>query len=164
MQELFLNEVYGVWYTSFWQTLPGYAILIMLGITIPLLGFVIYKMVRAYQEGTSKDKALRCLKALSSKVRTGTADMRGVYQELTDIIKGYAQWRYLIPSGTTDYELVSLLKNVGCSPQHCAGIERIMVDVQGVKFGRVMTPKEQVLKDITTVTSFVEVAGDRPKN
>ena len=164
MQELALNEVYGVWSTSFWQTLPGYAILTILGISIPLLGFAIYRMVRAYQEGTSKDKALRGLKVLADKVQTGTHDMRGVYHELTDIIKGFAQWRYLIPYGTTDYELVFLLEKVGCVMSHRAGIERILVDAQGAKFGHVLTPKRQVLDDITTVTSFVEVAGDRPKN
>ena len=164
MQELSLDEVYGVWYTSFWQTLPGYVILTIIGISIPLLGFAIYRMVRAYQEGTTKDKAIRLLKDLSSKVSQGTTDMRGVYQELTDIIKSYAQWRYLIPRGTTDYELVSLLESVGCSNEQCGRIERIMVDVQGVKFGRLLTLKDQVLKDITTVTLFVEEAGDRPKN
>jgi len=164
MQELALNEVYEVWYTSFWQTLPGYAILTILGISIPLLGYLVFRMVRAYQEGTSKDRALRNLQSLTKKVQTGTGDMRGVYQELTDIIKGFAQWRYLLPHGTTDYELVSLLKEVGCTKSHRTGIERIMVDAQGVKFGGVMTPKEQVVKDITTVTSFIEVAGDRPKS
>ena len=163
MQQLNLEEVYDVWYTSFWQTLPGYAILVILGISIPLLGYVIYKLVRAYQEGTSKDRALRSLQSLARQVQTGTADMCSVYQELTAIIKGFAQWRYFVPQGTTDYELVILLKAVGCTQQHRKGIERIMIDAQGVKFGQVMTLKEQIIKDIGTVTTFVEVAGDRPK-
>ncbi len=163
MEELVLNEVYGVWPTSFWQTLPGYAILTILGISVPLLGVIIFKAIRAYQEGTSKDKALRSLAALSKKVQDGTSDMRMVYQELTDIIKGFAHWRYVIPYGTTDYELLSLLKQVDCTAQQRSGIERIMVDAQGVKFGKALAPKEQVLNDITTVVSFVEAAGDRPE-
>jgi hypothetical protein len=164
MQELVLNEVYDIWPTSFWQTLPGYAILAILGIGIFLLGYAIYKMVIAYQEGTSKDKALRSLKELSKKVQSsGTSDSRGVYQELTDIIKGFARWRYLIPLGTTDYELVDTLKEVGCTKEQCQGVERIMIDAQGVKFGQSLAPKDQVLKDIEVVTLFVEVAGERPK-
>lgn len=164
MEELVLNEVYDVWYTSFWQTLPGYGILTILGISIPLLGYGIYRLVAAYRIGTSKDKALRCLKALAERVRNGTNDIRGVYQELTDILKGFAQWRYVIPQGTTDYELMSLLKKAGCSSIHCQGVERIMIDAQGVKFGQVLAPKGQVLKDIEAVAAFIEDAGDRPKD
>lgn len=163
MDEIVLNEVYDVWFTSFWQTLPGYAILIILGLIVFCLIYAITRAVQVYRRGTSKDAALRNLRSLSLRVSKGQVELRKVYQELTDIVKSYAQWRYTLPRGMTDYELITWLKDVGCVEEQRQHIERIVSDAQAVKFGRFDAPKEQVLTDISLATSFVEVAGERTK-
>jgi hypothetical protein len=161
MEELILPDVYDVWFTSFWQTLPGYGTLCILALGVFCLGYVIIRTIRIYRRGTSKDEALRKLRALAGRASKGHLELRKVYQELTDIVKSYAQWRYSLPRGMTDYELVSGLQEVGCQDAVRATIERIIIDAQAVKFGQLDAPKEQVLHDIALTTSFIEVAGER---
>ncbi len=160
MEEITLNEVYGIWHTSFWQTLPGYAILSTLALIVFCLGYLIVRSVLRYRRGTTKDEALRNLRVLAGQVSKGQVELRKVYQELTDIVKSYAQWRYAMPQGMTDYELITWLKEVGCEDTLRKSIEHIIADAQAVKFGRFDAPKEQVLKDIAQTTSFIEVAGE----
>lgn len=160
MEELVLNEVYDVWYTSFFQTLPGYAILTILAFIVFSVGYLMVRALQIYRKGTSKDAALRSLQALSARVSQGPVELRKVYRELTDIMKSYSQWRYALPRGMTDYEVVSQLKEVGCQDDMRKEIERIISDAQAVKFGRLDAPKEQVLSDIAAVTAFIRVAGE----
>ncbi len=161
MQEFVLDDVYDVWFTSFWQTLPGYAILSILALLIIFVGYLVARAVYIYRTGTSKDKALRSLRALSESVEKGQVELGKVYQELTDIVKSYAQWRYAMPRGMTDYELVTWLQDVGCAKDQRQEIERIITDAQAVKFGCLDAPKRQVLANIDIAASFIEVAGER---
>lgn len=161
MEELVLQEVYDVWFTSFWQTLPGYGTLCIIALSVFCLGYACMRAIRIYRRGTNKDEALRNLQALSGRVSKGHIELRKVYQELTDIVKSYAQWRYSLPRGMTDYELISGLQEAGCQDTMRANIERIVIDAQAVKFGQLDAPKEQVLHDIALTASFIEVAGER---
>jgi hypothetical protein len=160
MEELSLNEVYGVWYTSFWQTLPGYAILTIIALTVCCLTYLIVRAVNVYRRGTSKDEALCNLRILQDRVSKGQIDLRKVYQELTNIVKSYSQWRYAMPRGMTDYELIVWLNKVECQGALRGDIERIMSDAQAVKFGQFNAPKERILHDIAMTISYIEVAGE----
>ncbi len=164
MQELNLDDIYDVWYTSFWQTLPGYVILIILCMTIVIGVYLIVRLVNHYRIGTSKDKALRHLRELSKQITNKKVEVDKGYQMLTDVTKRYVQWRYSMPQGMTDYELIAWLEDADTSYGHKQNIERIIIDAQVIKFGRVVASKKHVLNDIETVASFIEYAGDRANN
>ena len=161
MEELKLEEVYDVVYTSFWQTLPGYGILIILGIFVGIAGYFIFQAVQNYRNGTDKDTALRILRSLAAKVEKGSLEHQKIYQELTTCIKRYAQWRYDIQRGVTDYELVSSLTRIPLQESQIKKIDRIISDSQAIKFGRHSASKEQLLTDIADAQEFITVAGDR---
>jgi len=161
MEELQLEEVYDVAYTSFWQTLPGYAILIILGIFVGISGYFLFCLFQKYRKGTDKDTALKMLRSLHLKVEKGHREPQKVYQEMTSCIKKYTQWRYDIHQGVTDYELVNLLQKIHVHESQLKKIDRIISDAQAVKFGRHNALKEQLLNDIADAIDFITVSGDR---
>ena len=61
----------------------------------------------------------------------------------------------------TDYELLRMLEDTDCPNQHKSDVERVLTDVQAVKFGPVEPSKKQVLKDIEAVIEFISAAGER---
>ena len=156
--ELQLDDVYDVWLTPFWQTPVGYAILIGVALSGLLMVYAIVSAIKA-RRGSTKERSLRALRALSEKVKKNQLDARRVYQELTGIIKSYAQWRYGLPRGMTDYELTTLLEAVNCDKKHQDEMRRIIADAQTVKFGRLEVLKSHVYNDIGVVISFVEVTA-----
>ncbi len=160
MQELVLDDVYDVWYTSFWQTSLGYAILIGLAVAAIIFAYVLTKIIIGYMQGTTKDRALRALNLLAERVKRNHVDSRKVYQELTDTIKSYTRWRYGIPRGVTDYELTALLADAGCEKEHQEHMQRIVADAQAVKFGRIDALRQQVQKDIADVVLFIQETGE----
>lgn len=153
---LVLDEVYDVWFTPFWQTHLGYAILVGLGICLLLAFYGIMRFIRARRESCNV-RSIRRLHALAEKVKKGPIEARKVYQEMTDTIKTYTCWRYGLPRGITDYELTSLLADKVEGHQDMLG--RIIADAQMAKFGRVETLKAQVQNDIDSVISFIEVTA-----
>ncbi len=163
MQELILDDVYGVdvAFTSFWQTSLGYVTLV--GICLAVLGLLygIIRGYRSYRKGTTKDQAVRKLQSLAQKVKNNSIDSKKVYQELTGTIKSYLQWRYDMPRGATDYELTALLGATESDQAARKEVQRIIADAQVIKFGRMVTLREQVLKDITDSIAFVELTGKK---
>ncbi len=159
MKEVLLDDVYDIWYTSFWQTWVGYAILLalLLGGILLLCGLI--KTLYFQRWGSTKERALRRLKGLSKKVEHKSIASKKVYQELTDTMKSYAQSQYEMPHGMTDFEFTSWLAGVGCTKEHCNDITRIVSDAQAVKFGFARILKKQVQKDIKVLISFIEETG-----
>lgn len=153
-----LDDVYDVWLTPFWQTPVGYAILIGLALGGILLVYGLVAVLKA-RRGSTKERSLRALRALSEKVKKNQLDAKKVYQELTGIIKSYAQWRYGLPRGMTDYELTTLLEGVNCDKKHQDEVRRIIADAQTAKFGRLEVLKSHVCNDIAAIISFVEVTA-----
>lgn len=163
MQDLILDDVYDVWFTSFWQTWPGYVILVLLVVGVLFGLYFAIKAIKKYRLGTSKDSALRRLSELCKHVELHNTDLRSVYQELTDITKSYCQWRFRMPRGMTDYELLNLLQHTDSSQDHQKEVERVVTDVQAVKFGPVEPSKKQVIKDLEAIIEFITEAGDRDR-
>lgn len=64
-----------------------------------------------------------------------------------------------MPRGVTDYELTELLTTVESGSQQ--EVQRIIADAQAIKFGRMVTLKEQVLRDITESIAFIELTGKK---
>lgn len=161
MQELQLEEVYGIWYTSFWRTPVGMASLIGLFLLALLLLYVLMKAIQVYRLGSTKDQALRMLRALNQKIERNQLTTTRAYQELTTILKGYARWRFEMPRGVTDYELTTWLAHAGCEKEQCSGVGRVMADAQAIKFGAATTLKKQAQEDVLLIISFVEAAGEK---
>ena len=159
MQEVLLDDVYDIWYTPFWQTWVGYAILLALLLGGFLLLYWLIKTVYFQRWGFTKERALRRLQALRKKVEHKNIDSKKVYQELTDAMKSYAQSRCEMPHGMTDFEFTSWLVDAGYTKEHRNDIVRIMSDAQAVKYGFARTLKKQVQKDIKVTISFIEVTG-----
>ncbi len=154
-QELVLDEVYGIWATPFWQTWVGCGILFLVTGVFAAVCYALYKSIKA-RRGSTKEQSLRALHTLAEKAKKGTGETKKIYQELTGIIKSYAQWRYGLPRGMTDYELTTLLVDVGCEKAQQETVHRIIADAQMVKFGRVEALKSQIQQDISAVISFIE--------
>ena len=140
MEQLILDDVYDVYFTSFWQTWLGCAILILL---VSVFLMMLYGLIRYYRRGSRKDQVLKALRALE-----GESDSKKVYRELIGVIKWYAQWRFGVPKGATDYELTQLLTD--------EKIQKIIIDAQAVKFGHAVVLKEVMQKDIVTSITFIE--------
>jgi len=66
-----------------------------------------------------------------------------------------------MPRGMTDYEMLRMLEATDCPQQQKSQVERVLTDVQAVKFGPVEPSKMQVLKDIESVIEFISAAGER---
>lgn len=153
--ELILDDVYDVWFTSFWQTPIGYAILFLLVALGLLLLYGIITIVQR-RRATTKERSLRALQLLAAKVKKGNMETKKVYQELTSTLKLYSQWRYELPQGMTDYELMTVLESADCPKAQQHAMVRIITDAQTVKFGQVAALKSQIHDDIKTVICFVE--------
>lgn len=159
MQEIVLDEVYDVWFTSFWQTPVGYGILVLivlLGIAV-LTGMVYGIML--YKRGSTKDQALRSLRSLARS----NQEEKKVYGALTSVIKHYAQWRYGMPRGMTDYELTTLLVDYGCDLQQRKDMQRIFLQAQAVKFGHAQVLKETIQQDIVDSITFIESTAKKER-
>jgi hypothetical protein len=161
MEELVLDEVYDIWPSSFWNTLPGYALITTAIIAAMLLVYGLIKLIHYYRQTSTKERALASLKKLGEKVQKGSVDAHKAYHELTNIIKGFTHWRYGLPRGMTDYELSFLLTQQTLDKGHQEIIERIVVDAQAVKFGKLDVLKQQIQKDISDSIAFVEIAGNK---
>jgi hypothetical protein len=161
MQELQLEEVYGIRYTSFWRTPIGTASLIGTFLLALLLLYVLMRAIQIYRLGSKKDQALRMLRVLNQKLERNQLTTSRAYQELTTILKGYARWRYDMPRGVTDYELTTWLTHAGCEKGQCSGVERVMADAQAIKFGAATAPKKQAQEDVLLIISFVEAVGEK---
>lgn len=158
MQELVLDDVYDIIFTSFWQTIPGYGILIFL--TVVLLSVLVgsYYLIVRYRQGTVKDQILV---QLSRLVRECT-EYNGVqtYQELTTLLKRYAHWRFDVSKGVTDYELVY---DLAVNQEQKELLKRVVSDAQAIKFGAKKSSVKQLVADIQAVRMFIEQCGDKAK-
>ena len=154
-QEIALDDVYDVWLTSFWQTPVGYAVLALLLLTLLGSAYALYAWLQA-RRGSTKERSLRALKSLALKWKNNQVDAKKAYEELTRVVKSYAQWRFGMPRGMTDYEFTSLLAGVSCDKKHCENLEKIIADAQSVKFGQSDVLKSHVQQDIEAVISFIE--------
>lgn len=161
-QEIILDEVYDVWYTSFWQTPLGYVILIVLALCGCLIGYALYRLIQRHR-GSNKEQALRQLKLLTEKVKKGQIDAKKAYQELTGVTKSYARWRFGLPNGLTDYELITLLAATDCTKEQLSKVKQVLEDAQSVKFGPVGIVQLQTEQDITAMSSFVEETAKSKK-
>lgn len=150
-----LDEVYGVIVTSFWQTVLG-KIVVLVGVVGALfLLYALFKWIKRYRALSTKERALHTLKALKHKVEKSDQDPKKVYLALTDTIKMYAQWRFGIERGLSDYELMAALNSQGQTSSLEESLRRIMSQAQVVKFGLVPAQRTQMKEDIDTVMGFI---------
>lgn len=154
-QELILDDIYDVWYTSFWQTPVGYGILFLLLCASVSMIIISIFWLRA-RRGSYKEQALRNLRQLYTKAQKG-GESKKIYQELTRIIKVYTQCHYGLPRGLTDYELTAMLDSLGCDKQQQDDLRRIFMDAQMVKFGAAVTARVHLEKDIGSAISFIQI-------
>ena len=161
MNELILDDVYDVWFTSFWQTWPGYAILITSVVVTVFVLYSIVKVIARYRRGTRKDRALRHLAGLMKRVEHEEVPARFIYREITDTAKRFSEWRYHLPRGMTDAELVSSLKEYHTAQNPAPTLEDVISHAQSVKFGHVVASKQQILEDIAAVISFIKAVGNQ---
>jgi hypothetical protein len=157
MQEIVLDEVYGVRYTSFWNTFYGYMLIAaVILFTALIIAGAIFAVLRYRRESTA-ERTIRNLKRLAERLERGALDNRKIYQELTRLIKNYSQWQFQLPRGITDYELTTMLCQISSlEEERRAPIERIISDAQAVKFGGIDLLKRQVQRDIADSIMFVK--------
>lgn len=162
IQDLVLDDVYDIWYTSFWQTPLGYAILIFLALVLFLSAWGVYKLIENYRAST-KERTLRQLRALAEKVRQGRYQPKRVYQQLTDAVKSYITWHYSLPRGTTDSEVIIMLKSTTSTPERQEQVKKVFDDAQRIKFGPTEDLQTQAEADIASMISFVEETAKSKK-
>ncbi|MBA2306799.1 DUF4381 family protein [Candidatus Dependentiae bacterium] len=149
-----LDDVYDVWVTSFWQTFAG-KISIVAGIIVTaLVCYGLFKLIKQYRKQSIKDRALKGLRALRQRVEKNNQDPKKVYQGLTTLIKMYAQGRFGLVPGLSDYELMTALstKQGGKDEE---SLRRIMEQAQVIKFGLAAAQRTQMKEDIDTVINFI---------
>ena len=158
-----LDDVYEVWTTSLWQTQVG-KLLILASIMGALgLCYALFKLIKYYRIQSTKDRALYGLRALKQKIERTEEDPRHVYQRLTDIIKMYAQWRFGLAHGLSDYELMTALGSFQKDLKKEEGLQRIMGQAQVIKFGLAGAQRAQMKEDIETVIAFIATTEQEAK-
>lgn len=152
--ELHLDDVYDIWYTSFWQTPLGYGILILLSLIACLIIFGIVWLIKRYKE-SPKERSIRQLRALAEQAKKGKPQKK-IYQELTHIMKTYLQSMYDLPQGITDNEVLPLLVAQGYEKEHIHTVQNIFEAAQQIKFGVENESGTRVEQDIAVMRLFIE--------
>ncbi len=150
-----LDDVYNVWITSFWQTFLGKISIIMSIVCTALLCYALFKLITYYRKQSTKDRVLNGLRTLKQKVEKNDQDPRKVYQGLTDSIKIYAQWRFGVAQGLSDYELMTALSAQKEDAKSEEELRRILGQAQVIKFGLAAAQRTQMKDDIDTVITFI---------
>ncbi|MBA3752159.1 hypothetical protein H0X06_05220 [Candidatus Dependentiae bacterium] len=156
--QVVLDDVYDVWLTPFWQTFAGKSVLVLFFISAILISYGVWRLIVYYRTRSAQDQALYALQSLKLKVEKSEPDPKKIYQSLTDIIKAYAQWRYGIPRGSSDYELMVALNAYENDLKVEEDLRRIMSQAQIVKFGLAVAQKAQMREDIDRIISFIKKA------
>lgn len=171
-QRLKLDEVYGLWYTSFWKTSIGYTIIIISAILVLFfLIWLIKKFVFAQKKLTYSDIARSKLNKLLSLKADNQHEYKEIYSALTNILKNYIQSNYryiqgnyrIIKQGITDMEMVEELNTAISDEKLSLIIKNIVEHAQAVKFAHQDIIKQQAQDDIVNALLFIDQTSIKNK-
>lgn len=151
-----LDDVYDIWVTSFWETFAGKMSIVASIVGSIFVCYGLFKLIRYYRKQSTKDRVLHTLYLLKQKIEKSNQDPKKVYQGLTDSIKMYAQWRFGVAHGLSDYELMTVLSAQEKGVKSEEGLRRILGQAQAIKFGLAAAQRTQMKEDIDTVITFIK--------
>ncbi len=159
---LILDPVYGIWYTPWWQTSFGCAVLVLIGVSCLML--VVYGIKKWYTTYALRPEvwAIKQLAQIRKNVTENRQSNEKAYVLVTAVLKGYLASRYSMPmQALTDTECLVLLEaQVHRSNEHAKNAFELLVTIirraQQVKFAASQCLIEQTQDDITNAMLFVD--------
>lgn len=158
MNQLNLDDVYGIWKTSFWQTLPGYAIILLIVILIFLvIGFLYKKIFLSKKNILPENLAKNELNILLNKNFDNYDNKKNAYLKLSQILRKYIQDKYNINKlGMTDLEFLSEIENIKYNLDLKSVVDNIVCNAQMVKFAHAEIYFVDIKKDIYNAIKFID--------